>query len=521
MKISINEILLSIPLYQLTFLTSFPNEEIFYEHVVKSIPRDKQEAPTLILIETKEGCQTLNRQDTANHLIQDSNLCAVVVYSEARQPIQSDILTFYEQCQIPIVQINAPGTIDYFLNETQAMVTYSHLSIELDGFYKRGFVDIATNLAMAFGTPLLFLDENYQLLWNTGPDREVKRCLEWFQSFVNERGQSVQREETNQSKASSQEQDSFEIYNINIAGQMQLSLVASADLADWQRKQMDKFIGFTAVLFQTDEVVRAQNERFKEFFIYELLYRKFESKKSLIEQGKTWGWNLEKPHHLLVLDVDSSSDEFMNHPNILEEMVFHLETNKAAKAHPIIILPFQEHIVVLIEDEKEEENIAINIAHWIEEEIAASFPHYSMYIGIGKYYIDTIDLNKSYQEAKIAIQFGKEWYEYKRVFHMNELGVLRLLSTIHRDLLQDFCQEELSPLIRSDQEDGTEYLKTLRMYFQYHGVMNDVAEALFIHPNTLRKRLNKLEKMIGVDRQNLEQLLTLMVAIKIYYSFSL
>lgn len=521
MKISFNKVLLSIPLYQLTFLTSFPYEDIFYEHIVKSIPRSKQETPTLILIETKEGCQTLNHQDMANQLIQDSNLRAIVICNEAKKPIQPDILMLYEQCEIPIVQIDAPGTIDYFLQEPQVGFAYSQLSLELDGFYKRGFVEIATNLAMAFGTPLLFLDEDHQLLWHTGPDREVKRCREWFQSFVNERGRSVQGEGTNQSKASSHKQDSFEIYNINIAGQVQLSLVASADLAVWQKKIMDKFVGFTAVLFQTDEVVRAQNERFKEFFIYELLYRKFESKKSLIEQGKTWGWNLEKPHHLLVLDVDSSSDELMDNPNILEEMVFHLETNKAAKALPIIILPFQEHIIVLIEDEHEGANIAINIAHWIEEEIAANFPHYSLYIGIGKYYKDTIDLNKSYQEAKIAIQFGKEWYEHKRVFHMNELGVLRLLSTIHRDLLQDFCQEELSPLIRSDEEDGTDYLKTLRMYFQYHGVMNDVAEALFIHPNTLRKRLNKLEKMIGVDRQNLEQLLTLMVAIKIYYSFSL
>ena len=60
----------------------------------------------------------------------------------------------------------------------------------------------------------------------------------------------------------------------------------------------------------------------------------------------------------------------------------------------------------------------------------------------------------------------------------------------------------MSSLIESDEKLGTEYLKTLKAYFQYHGNINEVSEALYIHPNTLRNRLKKIEDMTGVYLQN-------------------
>lgn len=524
MKVSLNEVLQSIPLYQLTFVTPFPKEEIFYENIARSISNDWLERPSLLIIEKTEDWLKLNDKKIANQFIQDPHLHAIVIYNKTKNPFQADILAFYMQCQIPIIQIEDHALISKFLQKSLSSLHYSNLSVELDGFYKRGFMDIASNLSMAFSTPLLFLDENEQLLWQTGSDREIRKCLQWLQTKTESHSQLTMRT-ANENQETSDSNHPFEQYMMNIAGQVQLSLIASTNLADWQKKIIDKFIGFTAVLFQTEEVVREQNDNFKEFFIYELIYRKFESKKALINQGKTWGWNLEKPHHLLVVDVDSS-EQLMNNINLLDEIVFHLETHKAKLHQTIIIFPFQDHIVVLIEDEKnrppsERKNVAIKLAGWIEGEVTNIFPMCQMHIGIGKWYFDTIDLNKSYQEAKIAIQFGKIWFENKRIYHMSDLGVLHLLTNIHRDLLHDFCEEYLPRLMESDQEQGTEYLKTLKMYFQHHGIVNDVSEALFIHPNTLRKRLKKIEEMIGFSLQNLEQLLTLMIAVKIYYSFSL
>lgn len=517
MKLSVNEVLMSIPLYQLTFLTPFPKEEIYYKKIVKSIPHIKEDEPTLLIIETKEDWLEFNNEKTANQLIQNANLQAVVIDNKMRNLVEDDVLTLYLQCQIPIIQVENKKMIAYFLQESKNTFSYSKLSLELGGFYKRGFINIAKNLSMAFDTPLIFLDENKKLLQHTGTDKDLDSFFTWFNELSSEKNEK-------QNKTVSNKKDSFEQFLINPGGQINMFLFASTKLVLWQKNIIDKFIGFTAVLFQTEEAVKKQNEEFKEFFIYELLCRKFQSKTSLLKQGKTWGLNLENPHHLLMVDIESSSFESIGDPYLLNEIMIHLEAQKSQNNEKLIILPFQKHIIVLIEDQKghisnKKDNPVIKTSEWVEEEVSKAFPNYITQIGIGKWYSDTIDLNKSYQGAKMAIQFGKVWFENTRVYYMHDLGVLHLLFNINSDLLHQFCEENLTQIIKSDQKQSTEYLKTLKAYFQYNGVIKDVSEVLFIHPNTLRIRLNKIEQLIGIDRQNLEQLLTLMIAVKIYYSF--
>src|SRR5699024_5176275 len=180
--------------------------------------------------------------------------------------------------------------------------------------------------------------------------------------------------------------------------------VSSSHLVHWQRQLIDKFIGLTAVVFQTDEVLREQNDRFKEFFIYELLYRKFESKRVLVKQGKAWGWNLEKAHHLIVINYEQP-EEMMPTVDWMEEVVLLLETKKEEIQHNMFVFSFQDQIVVLLEDEKkrmlsERKNFVMHFAKWLENVIMGHLPMNQMKIGIGKWYSDTIYLNKSYQEAK-------------------------------------------------------------------------------------------------------------------------
>jgi DNA-binding PucR family transcriptional regulator len=104
---------------------------------------------------------------------------------------------------------------------------------------------------------------------------------------------------------------------------------------------------------------------------------------------------------------------------------------------------------------------------------------------------------------------------------MNDLGILHLLTSIHREILYDFSQEYLSSLIESDSEQGTEYVKTLKAYIQHQGIISEVSEALYVHPNTLRNRIKKIEDITGSNLQNPEEFTNLVVALKIFVSMFL
>ncbi|MFZ7942816.1 PucR family transcriptional regulator [Neobacillus sp. 19] len=516
MMVSLQDLLYCLPMYQLAFFTPLPKEHVYYEKIASCISDQRFESPTLLVIQTEEECIKLNKKELAFQLIQDRNLIGIIICLQKNIPIQEDSLSLFQQCQVPIIQVEDAAALPIFQKKTNSHYSLSQMSKELNGFMNKGFMNITSGLSLALETPFLYLGENNQLLWQVGPEAELQKAFHWLKSYerVTKNGSSAE-----------EVKHSFEPYLINIADQISLTLIASAHLVDWQKKLIDKLIGLTALFFQTEEMFRDQQERFKEHFIYDLLYHKFEAKKVMVKQGKAWGWNLERPHHLLIINVNDSND-IMGNFEWMDELIVHLEAQISQLNETIIIFPFQDQVILLVEDQEhrnhnERKKYAIKIAEQIEQGLLSMWPNGQFCIGIGKWYQDSINLNKSYQEAKVALQFGQVWFEKKRVFHMNNLGLVRLLTHIHREILYDFSQEYLSSLIESDGENGTEYVKTLKAYILHQGIINEVSEALYVHPNTLRNRLKKIEEITGVDLQKPEEFMNLMAAVKIHFSLSL
>ena len=518
MKASLQDILLYIPLYQLTFLTPLPKEKTYFENISNTIPEQWFESPTLLLLETFEECLKLSDIKVVNRFIQDSNLIGIIICHQHEMDIQEDCLSLMYECKVPIVRAEEPIHFSNLLTSKKQAI-FSMMSMELNGFMNKGFMTIATNLSAALETPFLFYDENNQLLWQIGVQEDIERALQWRQNIRSDDHISIPEQASVMG-----EEEPFEEFLMNIAGQVHLTLVTFASLEEWQKMIIDKFIGLSVLFFQTDELIRDQQEKMKEHFIYDLLYHKFESKKVLVQQAKTWGWNLEKPHHLFIIDV-TLSEEWMMNVEWMDEMVAYLEEERSHSNEDMILFPFQDQIVVLLKDDEnrnpsKRKNVVFEIALTIEKGLTSHWTGCQFHIGIGRWYQDTVNLNKSYQEAKMALQFGKVWLENHHVFHIHDLGLFNLIIHLHKEILYDFCEEYLATLIESDEKLGTEYVKTLKAYFQYQGNINEVSEALYIHSNTLRNRLKKIEDMTGVYLQNNVDFLNLMVAVKIHYSMS-
>jgi len=83
------------------------------------------------------------------------------------------------------------------------------------------------------------------------------------------------------------------------------------------------------------------------------------------------------------------------------------------------------------------------------------------------------------------------------------------------DELAAFAREHLGPLVAYDEENGTALLSTLETYCEEDGNHVRVAERLFLHRNTVRYRLRKAEKLLGMNLDNPEVRLLLGVCFRI------
>ena len=117
--------------------------------------------------------------------------------------------------------------------------------------------------------------------------------------------------------------------------------------------------------------------------------------------------------------------------------------------------------------------------------------------GIGPLASDADDLQRNLRRAELAVVWADLLAEavvhYEDVVHLR--GVPRIAVEIGPTLAEGLTM--LRTVARYDMSHGTELAKTLDAFLSSGSSMNDKAETLFIHRNTLRQRLARIEELIG------------------------
>jgi DNA-binding PucR family transcriptional regulator len=90
-----------------------------------------------------------------------------------------------------------------------------------------------------------------------------------------------------------------------------------------------------------------------------------------------------------------------------------------------------------------------------------------------------------------------------------------LLATAPTEARQAFRASLLSPLIDYDAAHGTELARTLRVFLDCSGSWTKAAEAMFVHVNSLRYRMRRVEELTGRDLGSLADQAALLLALKL------
>jgi DNA-binding PucR family transcriptional regulator len=99
---------------------------------------------------------------------------------------------------------------------------------------------------------------------------------------------------------------------------------------------------------------------------------------------------------------------------------------------------------------------------------------------------------------------------------MGDMGIVNLLLQVDNiDDLESFTKLDLGTLRAYDTAKPACLENTLRTYLLCGCNIAAVASEMFIHPNTVKLRLRKIEKLLKRDLSNTEDLLNLRAAILI------
>ena len=113
------------------------------------------------------------------------------------------------------------------------------------------------------------------------------------------------------------------------------------------------------------------------------------------------------------------------------------------------------------------------------------------------------------QQLGIALNKDDTIYAYSdySVYYMIEL-------CLKNEPMDSLCVPELKKLLEYSQKDGGEFVQTLKTYLRCGRSKSQTARELFVHLNTVKYRLAQIQNIMGLDLDNDDNALKLMLSFK-------
>ena len=123
------------------------------------------------------------------------------------------------------------------------------------------------------------------------------------------------------------------------------------------------------------------------------------------------------------------------------------------------------------------------------------------------------DLSKSYKEAVMALDVGRVFYADKNVLAYSKLGIGRLIHQLPYNLCDMYLKEVFEGKGLEQFDDET--LVTINSFFENSLNISETARKLYVHRNTLVYRLEKIQRLTGLDIRVFEDALSFKIAMMV------
>ena len=135
----------------------------------------------------------------------------------------------------------------------------------------------------------------------------------------------------------------------------------------------------------------------------------------------------------------------------------------------------------------------------------------SVTLGVGQYYGELGGLRKSFQDAELSLNIGTKVWSNGNVYHIRKVGMFVSLAGIPSERKAELALQIFDPLLRNKQ-----LFLTVGAFLRHNLNLTDTATSLNVHRNTLIYRLDKVEKLIGLDPRLFEDALQIKLGLIFY-----
>ncbi len=125
-------------------------------------------------------------------------------------------------------------------------------------------------------------------------------------------------------------------------------------------------------------------------------------------------------------------------------------------------------------------------------------------MGISDTSNDIYSLKEYYKEAKAAIRLHHLSSDETRICHYDKIRHYHMYEHFDNDELLLFCDQKILTLKHLDDHHNTDYIKTLKYYLIYQKSIQQTAQAMYLHRNTINYRILKIKEILGIEDEDID-----------------
>ena len=256
-------------------------------------------------------------------------------------------------------------------------------------------------------------------------------------------------------------------------------------------------------------------------FLSNILFGDGEIEGDGIQKAAYFGYNLAGECCICVIDIDGF-ERYLKLKKLEDEVsiskikiTFRKIVQDILEKHAlkVPIIDKDDAVIFFIRSEENCMNRLDKALKEIQEIIKKRMDGLSVSVGIGNSYKDLKMMKQSLNEAELAIDSAKCQQLDDTITKYKDIGIYGLLFSIpNRTVLENYFSEVLGAINNNDNKDNN-LIEILETYLNENCNITVTAEKLFLHRNTLKYKIKKIEELLNCDLHNFDDCMKVKIAL--------
>ena len=266
--------------------------------------------------------------------------------------------------------------------------------------------------------------------------------------------------------------------------------------------------------------VGAVESKYRGDFVRDLVTGRAGPAEQVVAHCASLGWDVDRPLVVVVAELDGGDEGqavgALELRPVQERLALALATVVRPRDPAAPVVGFSQEVVALlgVPRDGDVDRLVRDVVRQVSGDGGGGRRSFST--GVSRV-VPTVDgVPSAYEQARKAVQVGRQLHGPGAIAHFDGLGVFRLLSLLpDSGELRAFLHETLGELATGSGADTDDLRNTLQVLLETNLNVAETARRLHFHYNTLRYRIGKLERMLGPFTEDPHLRLNLSLALQV------